>query len=72
MISFSFFGVTVFFGLGFESPTGVSGTVAALAASLLKRVVFGTSWIKFEVNKSYMYIKHTNRKESSQGKSCPK
>ena len=40
---FVFFGVTVFFGLGFESPTGVSGTVAALAASLLAGVVFGTS-----------------------------
>ena len=40
----SFFGVTVFFGLGFESLTGVSGTVAALAASLLVGVVFGTSW----------------------------
>ena len=37
-------GVTVFFGLGFESLTGVSGTVAALAASLLMGVVFGTSW----------------------------
>ena len=40
----SFFGVTVFFGLGFESLTGVSGTMAALAASLLMGVVFGTSW----------------------------
>ena len=30
-------------------------------------------WIKFEVNKSYMYIKHSNSWElSSQGKSCPK
>ena len=30
-------------------------------------------WIKFEVNKSYMYIKYSNSKElSSQGKSCPK
>ena len=40
----SFFRVTVFFGLGFESLTGVSGTVAALAASLPMGVVFGTSW----------------------------
>ena len=30
-------------------------------------------WIKFEVNKSYMYIKYSNSKElSSQGKSCSK
>ena len=29
-------------------------------------------WIKFEVNKSYMYIQHSYSKElSSQGKSCP-
>ena len=41
-IFFSFFEVTVFFGLGFESLTGVSGTVAALAASVLAGVVFGT------------------------------
>ena len=34
---------SVFFGLGFESLTGVSGTVAALVASLLAGVVFGTS-----------------------------
>ena len=39
---FSFFRVTVFFGLGFESLTGVSGTVAAFAASLQAGVVFGT------------------------------
>ena len=30
-------------------------------------------WIKFEVNKSCMYIKHSNNWElSSSGKSCPK
>ena len=71
----SFFGVTVFFGLGFESLTGVSGTVAASAARLLAGVGYflKSPWIKFEVNKSYMYIKYSNSKElSSQGKSCPK
>ena len=41
-ILFSFFGITVFFGLGFESLPGVSGTVAALAACLLAGVVFST------------------------------
>ena len=40
----SFFGVTIFFGLGFEPWAGVSGTMAALAASLQAGVVFGTSW----------------------------
>ena len=44
-----FVGVIVFFGLCLRSPTGVSGTVtvvfdvaAALAASLLAGVAFGT------------------------------
>ena len=66
-IFFILFWSNGFFGLGFESLTGISGTVAALVASLL------CPWIKFEVNKSYMYIKHSNTWElSSVGKSCPK
>ena len=49
--------------------------MAALAARLLAGVGYflKSPWIKFEVNKSYMYIKYSNSKElSSQGKSCPK
>ena len=49
-LSSDFFGVTVFFGLCLVSLTGVSGTAvvfdavaeAALAASRLEGVVFGT------------------------------
>ena len=36
------FTLSCIFGLGFESLTVVSGTVAALVASLLAGVVFGT------------------------------
>ena len=40
----SIFGVAVFFGFAFEYLTGVSGTMATLAASLRAGVVFGTPW----------------------------
>ena len=68
-IFFSFFRVSVFFGLGFESLTAVSGTVAAFAASLQAGVVFGTYWKVHGYN--LKWIKVTCISNILTAKSCP-
>ena len=65
----SFFRVTVFFALGFESLTGVSGTVAALTASLLAGVVFSTSWKVHGQNLKWTNITCISNIQTA--KSCP-